>query len=114
MVYLQYVCIINNGRIIALLREEGQFLSVPEHAGLMICCDGVPVFKSSGWCDDFMHCWFIPGQTLWPFLVITTSLPNGYRKHHGCCTVAWAMQATYGHSLSINIVNSLGIINQRY
>ena len=79
MVYLQYVCIINNGRIIALLREEGQFLSVPEHAGLMICCDGVPVFKSSGWCDDFMHCWFIPGQTLWPFLVITTSLPPKIR-----------------------------------
>ena len=46
---------INNGRIIALLREEGQFLSVPEHAGLMICCNGVPVFKSSGWCDDFLH-----------------------------------------------------------
>lgn len=31
----------NNGRIIAPLREEGHFLSVPEHAGLIICCDGV-------------------------------------------------------------------------
>ena len=32
----------------AALRKEGQFLSVPEHTGLIMCCDGVPVFKSSG------------------------------------------------------------------
>ena len=29
--------------IVAALRKEGQFLSVPEHTGLIMCCDGVPV-----------------------------------------------------------------------
>ena len=28
--------------------QPGEFLSVPEHVGLMLCCDGIPVFKSSG------------------------------------------------------------------
>ncbi len=26
----------------------GKFFSVPEHAGLILCADGVPLFKSSG------------------------------------------------------------------
>ena len=36
---------ISDGSIAAALRKEGQFLSVPEHTGLIMCCDGVPVFK---------------------------------------------------------------------
>ena len=28
------------------------FLSVPEHAGLILCCDGVPVFKSQQMAGD--------------------------------------------------------------
>ena len=28
--------------------EDGHFLAVPEHAGLILCTDGVPLFKSSG------------------------------------------------------------------
>lgn len=30
------------------LMQPGEFLSVPEHAGLVLCSDGVPLFKSSG------------------------------------------------------------------
>ncbi|KAL5516531.1 hypothetical protein EMCRGX_G001891 [Ephydatia muelleri] len=30
------------------LMQPGEFLSVPEHIGLILCSDGIPVFKSSG------------------------------------------------------------------
>eukprot|EP00731_Ephydatia_muelleri_P013443 Em0007g753a len=30
------------------LMQPGEFLSVPEHIGLILCRDGIPVFKSSG------------------------------------------------------------------
>ena len=39
---------IDDGTICESLRAEGAFLSCPEHAGLILCTDGVPVFKSSG------------------------------------------------------------------
>ena len=32
----------------AQLMKPGGFLSFPEHTGLILCCDGVPLFKSSG------------------------------------------------------------------
>ena len=38
------------------LKQEGNFLSVPEHAGLILCCDGVPVFKSSGTFNTIYKC----------------------------------------------------------
>ena len=30
------------------LMQPGEYLSVPEHIGLILCSDGIPVFKSSG------------------------------------------------------------------
>ena len=39
---------IHDGTICQTLRAAGLFLSCPEHAGLTLCTDGVPVFKLSG------------------------------------------------------------------
>ena len=33
-------------------KKQSGFFSVPEHAGLVLCTDGVPLFKSSGMCID--------------------------------------------------------------
>ena len=68
------------------LKQESNFLSVPEHAGLILCCDGVPVFKSSGMIQA-MYIKIIKiiskllGQTLWPVLMFTTSLPPTNRMN---------------------------------
>ena len=39
---------IQDGSEYRKLMEPGEFLSVPEHTGLILCSDGVPLFKSSG------------------------------------------------------------------
>lgn len=39
---------IQDGSEYRKLMQPGQFLSVPEHTGLVLCSDGVPLFKSSG------------------------------------------------------------------
>ena len=66
------------------------FLSVPEHTGLILCSDGVPLFKSS---DSFprnlanMHFNYmisfkiILGQSLWPIELSFTSLPPHIRMN---------------------------------
>ena len=73
------------------LKQEGNFLSVPEHAGLILCCDGVPVFKSSGTFNTMYKCDLqmcnqhaynlLIGLTLWPVLMFTTSLPPMIRMN---------------------------------
>ena len=73
------------------LKQEGNFLSVPEHAGLILCCDGVPVIKSSGMFNTIYKCDLqmcnqhaynlLIGQTLWPVLMFTTSLPPMIRMN---------------------------------
>ncbi len=37
--------------------QPGKFFSVPEHTGLILCADGVPLFKSSGLCS--LHAYVI-------------------------------------------------------
>ena len=59
---------------------------VPEHAGLIMCCDGVPVFKSSGMLTNmslnvFVHFIYIVAQTLWPVLMYTISFPPAIRMN---------------------------------
>ena len=39
---------VQDGYAYKQLKANGEFFLVPEHAGLIMCCDGVPVFKSSG------------------------------------------------------------------
>lgn len=34
---------------------EGNFFNKPEHAGLILFADGVPLFKSSGELDSYLH-----------------------------------------------------------
>ena len=53
---------IQGGELYHQLSQLSGFLSIPEHTGLILCADGVPVFKSSS------------GQ-LWPFYLSVTSFP---------------------------------------
>ena len=39
---------IHDGAKYKRLMRTGEFLSVPEYTGLILCSDGVPLFKSSG------------------------------------------------------------------
>ena len=45
---------IQDGSCYKILMEPGEFLSVPEHTGLILCSDGVPLFKSSGKSNNVM------------------------------------------------------------
>ena len=39
---------IHDASIYSYLKRQGEFFLVPEHTGLIICCDGIPVYESSG------------------------------------------------------------------
>lgn len=39
---------IHDGEHYKKLSEQGKFFSAPERTGLILCSDGVPLFKSSG------------------------------------------------------------------
>ena len=66
--------------------QPGEFLSVPEHIGLMLCSDGISVFKSSGNKIKNRACIlgalikqleiiFLIGLQLWPIELCITNLP---------------------------------------
>ena len=59
---------IHDGRAYQKLSKPGGFLTVPEHTGLVLCADGVQLFKSSK-------------QTVWPILLAVTNLPPGIRMN---------------------------------
>ena len=59
---------IMDGKAYRDLMRPGGFLSVPEHTGLILCSDGVQLFKSCG-------------QSLWPIMFSVTSLPPSKRMN---------------------------------
>ena len=59
---------IQDGEAYLELSKPGGFLAVPEHTGLILCSDGVQLFKSSR-------------QSFWPILLAVTSLPPGIRMN---------------------------------
>lgn len=64
--------------------HSDSFFDVPEHVGLMLCTDGVPVFKSSGMLlnDVISHVNGHPlfsGNGLWPVELSIVNLPPHLR-----------------------------------
>ena len=69
------------------LSRPGKFLSFPEHTGLILSTDGVPLFKSSGRLlidilrQVALHHAFLIGQSIWPVQLCITSLPPDIRMN---------------------------------
>ena len=57
---------IQDGEIYRRLAQPGEFLSIPEHTGLILNADGAPIFKSAG-------------HPLWPIYLFVTSFPPQMR-----------------------------------
>ena len=59
---------LQDGKEYRELQKPGGFLTIPENTGLILCSDGVQLFKSSN-------------QAFWPILLAVTSLPPGVRTN---------------------------------
>ena len=60
---------LRNGEALKPLTQEGGFLTYPEHLGLSLSTDGVPVFKSSA-------------SSLWPVYLTIANLPPNIRTNN--------------------------------
>ena len=96
---------LHDGSAFKGLMSEGEFLSVPEHTGLILSTDRVPIFKSSK-------------GSLWPIYLMVTSIPPHQRCKMDNLIVAslWfgptkpQMQSMLHPILnSINFLNTNGI-----
>lgn len=59
---------IQDGKLYIEHMQHGGFLTIPENTGLILCSDGIQLFKSSK-------------QAIWPVLLLVTSLPPGIRMN---------------------------------
>lgn len=78
---------IQDGNDYRHLMKPGKFLSVPEHTGLVLCADGVKLFKSCG-------------QSLWPLLFAVTSLPPRIRMNADNIILAGVWQGSVKPNLA--------------
>ena len=89
---------IHDGRAYQKLSKPGGFLTVPEHTGLVLCADGVQLFKSSK-------------QTVWPILLAVTNLPPGIRMNAENLILAGIWQGPIKPPMSVVLPPVLEKIN---
>ena len=89
------------------IKVKQRVFLVPEHAGLIMCCDGVPVFKTSGMLSNMSLNVFISYYCSTNIVASTYvhyfSSPGDSdecRKYDGLCIVARTLQAPYENTAS--------------
>lgn len=89
---------IHDARAYQELSKPGGFLTVPEHTGLILCSDGVQLFK-------------LAKQTIWPILLAVTNLPPGIRMNAENLILAGIWQGLIKSLMSLILPPVLGKIN---
>jgi len=74
---------------------------IPEHTGLILCSDGVQLFKSSN-------------QSFWPILLAGTNLPPGIRMNYENLILAGVWQGSIKPDLDYILMKVLEKINDLY
>ena len=90
---------VQDGKLYQDLMKPGGFLSCSENTGLILCSDGVQLFKSSN-------------QSFWPILLAVTNLPPGIRMNAENLVLAGVWQGSGKPPMKIIISKVLQKINQ--
>lgn len=93
---------IHDGEVIRVLMKDEGFLSCPENTGLILCTDGVPIFKSSK-------------GSLWPVYLMVTSIPPHLRMRAENLIVAGLWYGSIKPPMNIllrPILNSIQLISE--
>ena len=90
---------IQDGKIYRRLAQPGEFLSIPEHAGLILNADGAPIFKAAG-------------HSLWPIYLSVTSFPPQMRMKVRNLLLAGVWCASVKPDMKVVLGPVLAKINQ--